>query len=419
MNRFRKVCTTLCFCIQVLLPTYLATADGGYFSARSVALSADQRAILIKNGNEISLTLSTGYTGDGEEFGWLIPTPVPPEIEDVIEAGRSGEKAFELLDEYSAPRIVTHRDYGCFPAGTEVLTAAGPRAIESIETGVEVYAYDLATGQWVLSPVTNHRSYCWEGEMVSIRAGEISVDATGNHPFFVISGDNLPSRPVPRDIQGEVTDLGSARWVEARDLRPGDLLKTCHADQVRIISVSSRRQATKVFNLEVERCNTYAVGRYGTLVHNKGRSESEGQPNALSLVTVYGTATLETYSVSVVGAAEAGALLSWLRSNGFRVDQASQQVLDSYIDEGWAFVAVKLNPAERRRFENEFSPPLTIRYRANRIVFPLRISSISTVDTARITLYVLAENTVRAAIPNRSVDLRSDHTAAGRGSRLR
>ena len=41
------------------LPTFSAWPDGGYFSPL-VAVSADQRAIIIMNGNEISMTFSTG-----------------------------------------------------------------------------------------------------------------------------------------------------------------------------------------------------------------------------------------------------------------------------------------------------------------------------------------------------------------------
>ena len=111
--------------ILILLPAFKAWADGGYVSrTESIAISADQRAIIIKNGNEISMTFSTGYTGEGEDFGWIIPTPVPPAIEDVSEAAK-GEKAFDILDKHSAP-VITIRKGGCFPSGTEVLTAKGP-----------------------------------------------------------------------------------------------------------------------------------------------------------------------------------------------------------------------------------------------------------------------------------------------------
>jgi hypothetical protein len=103
----------LIFLMFSWLVASLVWADGGYFSSRSVAVSADQRAIIIKNGREISMTFSTGYTGEGEDFGWIIPTPVPPAVEDVSEAG---ETAFQILDEYTAPKIYTYTSSGCFPA---------------------------------------------------------------------------------------------------------------------------------------------------------------------------------------------------------------------------------------------------------------------------------------------------------------
>ena len=88
--------------------------------------------------------------------------------------------------------------------------------------------------------------------------------------------------------------------------------------------------------------------------------------------------------------------MGWLQENGYRVDPGAEGVLDAYVDRGWAFFAVKLNPGEKRRYENEFLPPLTIRYRHDRLVYPLRISSISTADGAKITLYVIAESATRS-----------------------
>lgn len=70
------------------------------------------------------------------------------------------------------------------------------------------------------------------------------------------------------------------------------------------------------------------------------------------------------------------------------------EVDDSLSGEQWAFVAVKLNPGERRSYRNEFLPPLTIRYTGGDFVFPIRLSSVSTAESAKITLYVIAESTV-------------------------
>ena len=48
---------------------------------------------------------------------------------------------------------------GCFPAGAEVLTFSAPRAIERVEAGTNVYACDLATGDWILTRVVKRQSY--------------------------------------------------------------------------------------------------------------------------------------------------------------------------------------------------------------------------------------------------------------------
>lgn len=110
-----------CF-ILLSISVFQAWADGGYFTrSESVAISSDQRAIIIKNGDEIGMTFSSGYTGDGEDYVWIIPTPVPPAIEDVSEGGEYGDEVFGILDESTAPIVSSD---GCFLSGTMVLTGA-------------------------------------------------------------------------------------------------------------------------------------------------------------------------------------------------------------------------------------------------------------------------------------------------------
>ena len=230
--------------VFICLPISQALADGGYFSSRSAAVSADQRAIIIKNGDEINMIFSTGYTGKGGDFAWIIPTPVPPAIEDVSETGKIGETAFQLLGQYTAPGFI------------------------------------IAGGGW-------------------------------------------------------------------------------------------------------------------------GAKEE-------STVTVYGTVTLQHYKVSILGAGAASPLLDWLQNNGYRVDPSAERILDAYIHDNWSFVAVKLNLGGKLfgRYMNEFLPPLNVKYRYERPIFPLRISSISTAKTARITLYVIAESTVSSSnLPSTTLEV--------------
>ncbi len=163
---------------------------------------------------------------------------------------------------------------GCFPSGTEVLTIGGPRAIETVEEGTKVYACDLATGEWILTRVLKRLSHQYEGDMIAIQTGHITIQATGNHPFYVLHGDRLTSRPQPRDIPEEeqgITEHG--RWVEARYRKVGDVLKDKSGEGLIITVLSNRDEKIEVYNLDVEGYHNYAVHLEGILVHNKAGAE--------------------------------------------------------------------------------------------------------------------------------------------------
>jgi len=209
-------------------------ADGGLVgTGQSVAVSSDQRAIIVKTGNEISLTLSTAYSGNGADFCWIVPTPVPPAAEDVNESGVFADIAFRKLADQTSP-VIVHR------------------------------------------------------------GGFLGVDSE-----------------------------------------------------------------TPIANVEV-----------------------------------HGTAILEHFEVAVLSSDSALSLLDWLQENGYHVGANAERVLDAYVRDGWAFTAIKLNPWGSRQYDNEYLPAITLKYHDERLVFPLRISSISTSESVRITLYVLAGSTV-------------------------
>ena len=387
--------------IMLAVPLLLVWPDGGYFSRiESVAVSADQRAIIIKTGDEISMTFSTAYSGDGDDFGWIIPTPVPLAVEDVFESGKKAEKAFELLDELTAPQIET--DQGCFPAGTEVLTPDGPRMIEELEKGDVVFAFDLSAGQWTHDRISKQRPYNYAGDLITVEMGFAGVEVTGNHSFYVLRGNGLAGRPAPREIpDDELAGMAGGRWVEARDLKVGDVLRVKNGGELGITGLSSREERIEVYHLEIERQHNYAIRDEGILVHNGGKQETDSgsAPEGITSfgVTVFGKVLLEHYEVSILGASTGSGLINWLLKHGYQVEFAARKVLDEYIDENWAFVAVKLNPGEKRRYQNEFLPSLTLTYRHSELIFPLRISSVSTTQAANIALYVIAESTTSSS----------------------
>ena len=382
------------FIFQIQIP-----ADGCYVSySESVAVSADQRAILIKGDDNISMTFSTAYTGDGTDFGWVIPVPVIPETENVFEAGEAAVNAFSLLDEISAPLLFYESGSrgGCFPAGTEVKTPDGTVPIERIKPGTKIISYDFNRRRWVEAEASRLILRQYNGEFVTIALGETSLQSTANHPFLVIDGRELDSRPVPADIgEDEDAAVAQGRWVQAKDLRAGDLLMTVDGGGLRVTGLASHIADAVVYNLAVEDYCNYTVCRAGVLVHNKGAQESSDSGiDTNLLVRVHGNVILENYEISILEAYDAGVLLSWLERRGYHADNSAVEIFEYYINKGWSFVAVKLNPEKGREYENEFLPPLTVSYQNDRLVFPLKISSVSSGNDVRISLFVVSDGTV-------------------------
>jgi hypothetical protein len=167
---------------------------------------------------------------------------------------------------------------GCFPAGIEVLTDRGLRPIETVEAGRKVNACDLATGKWTPARTLKRQTFLYEGDMVTIQFDRDSVRATGNQPFYVLRGDRLASRPLPEDVsEKEQNAIGYGRWVEARDLKKGDVLQNKSGESV-VTGLSSRQEKTNVYILEVERYHNCAVHRLGILAHNEQKKSKVPEP---------------------------------------------------------------------------------------------------------------------------------------------
>ncbi|WP_204293146.1 polymorphic toxin-type HINT domain-containing protein [Micromonospora gifhornensis] len=144
-----------------------------------------------------------------------------------------------------------------FTAGTHVLMADGTtKPIEDVKVGDLVLAADpesRETGERLVTHVINSDG---PKELVAITIAARSqsepadeIVATGNHPFWV---EKL------------------WRWVDAKDLRPGDLLKTSAGTYVQVTRLRAWSQPQAVYNLTVAGIHTYYVvaGGVPVLVHN-------------------------------------------------------------------------------------------------------------------------------------------------------
>ncbi|MFG2044866.1 polymorphic toxin-type HINT domain-containing protein [Dactylosporangium sp. NPDC048998] len=157
-----------------------------------------------------------------------------------------------------------------FTGDTRVKMADGStRPIDQIKPGDKVLATDPATGQTAAEPVTALIVGDGDKDLVDVSVTDTdgrdsTLTATDGHPFWV-DADGSPATP------------GGA-WIDAKDLRVGQWLKTADGKLVRVAGTHAYRQHAHVYNLTVADLHTYYVvagDDTSVLVHNCGNKGSK------------------------------------------------------------------------------------------------------------------------------------------------
>lgn len=104
-------------------------------------------------------------------------------------------------------------------------------------------------------------------------------------------------------------------------------------------------------------------------------------------VTVVSRGSVGPYSMVTLSTDTPGALNTWLTENGFALDPATQPVVDTYVAEGFDFIALKLLPDKDVR---AMKPVRVVQEGANPTL-PLRMVAIGTGANVALTLFVISE----------------------------
>jgi hypothetical protein len=141
--------------------------------------------------------------------------------------------------------------------------------IENIRHGDKVWSYNLKTQHWETRLVleTFRRNYV--GDVVAVQFEEETINATGGHPFWVIEGSDLETRPLCDCLPCTEQNLSpNGRWVYARDLQIGDKIQSRANDLQKVLGLTIEITETLVYNFLVDDLHNYAVGNSDLLVHN-------------------------------------------------------------------------------------------------------------------------------------------------------
>jgi hypothetical protein len=158
----------------------------------------------------------------------------------------------------------------CYPAGTPLSTQFGQCPIETVQQDDRVWSFNLLTGQWELCRVVETYSREHEGDLVKVFIAGSAIESTYHHPYWVVEGEDLAERPAPDHVRAiTVRDaIVPGRWVDAGDLRIGDVLLLQDGRRLPIEEIVVRQATCRVYNLAVEGLRNYAIGRQSVLAHN-------------------------------------------------------------------------------------------------------------------------------------------------------
>jgi Pretoxin HINT domain len=162
-------------------------------------------------------------------------------------------------------------DDWCFAADTLVHTEFGCKPIIEIQPLEKVWAYAIDSQSWSLQEVLHRSTTEYSGTIIYLTTEKERIVVTINHPIWVISGEDLGSRPVTQhhDVSHDLTDYSRGRWVDSHEIRLGDVLLNRDGSTSTITGIESAKDTLVVCNLTVRDTHTYAVGINGILVHNE------------------------------------------------------------------------------------------------------------------------------------------------------
>ena len=155
----------------------------------------------------------------------------------------------------SAPQVFALEvsRHSCFGAGTSVQTIDGPRPIEDLRFGDQVLSQNPKTGELKYQPLlaVYHNP---PNATLKIELERDTIVATGIHRLW----------------------KSGRGWVMARELKPGDALRTLNGTS----SVKSvkKEKFQPVFNLRVAEGESFFVGQEGVLAHDNSLVEPTPAP---------------------------------------------------------------------------------------------------------------------------------------------
>jgi len=163
-------------------------------------------------------------------------------------------------------------------------------------------------------------------------------------------------------------------------------------------AVTSTRVMSRVITCNGQSFSQVAASGCGSSAPGAGEKgtgvDEQDQQGAIRGVTVVHEGTVGPYETATIKSADPQALRTWLTTNGYAVPAEINPVIDAYVQQGTAFIALRLQPGVGVR---QMTPIRVITPGASPIL-PLRMVAAGTGASVSIVLYVIGEGRYHAAL---------------------
>ncbi|HEY7376939.1 MAG TPA: DUF2330 domain-containing protein [Polyangia bacterium] len=104
-------------------------------------------------------------------------------------------------------------------------------------------------------------------------------------------------------------------------------------------------------------------------------------------VQVLSSGSVGPFDYVVISSTDGATLRSWLTTNGYYVSDDSGKIIDAYVADNFAFVAVRLQPGQTASAIR----PIVLHLAATEACLPLKLTAIASTPDLRINVWVLAD----------------------------
>ncbi|HEY3819158.1 MAG TPA: DUF2330 domain-containing protein [Polyangiaceae bacterium] len=148
-------------------------------------------------------------------------------------------------------------------------------------------------------------------------------------------------------------------------------------------------------------CNSCSCGEFGGPSANGGSSSGSSSGGGTTGVTVISQSVVGPYDTVQLQSTNPTALTDWLTANQFVIPADVQPIIAAYVNEGFDFLVLKLQPGQGVQAMR----PVSVTTPGAGLSLPLRMVSAGTGATVGITLWVVAQGRYEAAsFPNFTID---------------